>query len=293
MLDGPGRDDGLGADEIVLSDVIPGDSTALLSDHAALAGSGMTPIDMAMPPIDPLAFSDGPLGGPAGLPGALAPGHGASAGGGPDAASGPCGCLSVAYYQPYFDVDLEHVLQRLRCALLVVKQPPFLQVIDGRPDAYGPFWVATTLIFAIAVTSHISSFVEFSSLQSVSGEVFEYDFAVVTTCASVVYGYLLVVPLAFWAAFKYQLGVPLPLIHVLCVVGYSLAPYVPLAALCAVPALEWLALLLSCAASTLFAIKALMPTLMQHIPQQTIVVLGVLMGANVGLMLAVKFGCYA
>ena len=36
MLDGPGRDDGLGADEIVLSDVIPGDSTALLSDHAAL-----------------------------------------------------------------------------------------------------------------------------------------------------------------------------------------------------------------------------------------------------------------
>ena len=43
----------------------------------------------------------------------------------------------------------------------------------------------------------------------------------------------------------------------------------------------------------LFAVKALMPTLMQHIPQQTIVVLGVLMGANVGLMLAVKFGCYA
>ena len=36
-----------------------------------------------------------------------------------------------------------------------------------------------------------------------------------------------------------------------------------------------------------------MPTLMQHIPQQTIVVLGVLMGANVCLMLAVKFGCYA
>ena len=60
-----------------------------------------------------------------------------------------------------------------------------------------------------------------------------------------------------------------------------------------VTALEWLALLLSCAASTLFAVKALMPTLMQHIPQQTIVVLGVLMGANVGLMLAVKFGCYA
>ena len=126
-MDGPGRDDGLGADEIVLSDVIPGDSTALLSDHAALAGSGMLPLGHAgghghapllvMPPIDPLAFSDGPLGGPAGLPGALAPGHGASAGGGPDAASGPCGCLSVAYYQPYFDVDLDHVLQRLRCAL--------------------------------------------------------------------------------------------------------------------------------------------------------------------------------
>ena len=108
MLDGPGRDDGLGADEIVLSDVIPGDSTALLSDHAALAGSGMLPLGHAgghdpllvMPPIDPLAFSDGALGGApgpagaAGAAGALAPGAGA------DGASGPCGCLSVAYYQP-------------------------------------------------------------------------------------------------------------------------------------------------------------------------------------------------
>ena len=61
MLDGPGHDDGLGADEIVLSDVIPGDSTALLSDHAALAGSGKiaagVPLLLAAEPEAPVGVS--------------------------------------------------------------------------------------------------------------------------------------------------------------------------------------------------------------------------------------------
>lgn len=272
----PMKDDVL--DEMVLSDVLTHDSTALLSDHAPPADFGM---DLS-----------------AGV--SAVPGHGlpmsssASSAAADPALNGPCACFSVAFYKPYFDVDLDHVVARLKSALLFcpASGTPFLQLIDGRPDAYGPFWLATTLVFAIAVTSHLGALFAFDGEK---GDEFEYDFEVVTTCASVVYGYLFLVPLGFWTAFKYWLNVPLPLIHVLCVVGYSLAPYLPLSTLCIVPLawLQWIALLAACVLSTLFVIKALMPTLMQHVPQQTVMVLGVFMLANVALMLSVKFGCYS
>ena len=53
-----------------------------------------------------------------------------------------CGCLSVRYYQPYFDVDTVDVTSRLSSSLLYCRsEKNFLNSIRDRPDAYGPFWV--------------------------------------------------------------------------------------------------------------------------------------------------------
>ena len=53
-----------------------------------------------------------------------------------------CGCLSVRYYQPFFDVDTVDVVSRLSSALFYCKREQnFLSQIEERPDAYGPFWV--------------------------------------------------------------------------------------------------------------------------------------------------------
>ena len=53
-----------------------------------------------------------------------------------------CGCLSVRYYQPYFDVETSDVSSRLSSALFYCKREQnFLAQINDRPDAYGPFWV--------------------------------------------------------------------------------------------------------------------------------------------------------
>lgn len=53
-----------------------------------------------------------------------------------------CGCLSVRYYQPYFDVDTEDVTTRLKGSILYCRaENNFLATINDRPDAYGPFWV--------------------------------------------------------------------------------------------------------------------------------------------------------
>ncbi len=69
-----------------------------------------------------------------------------------------CGCLSVRFYQPYFDVDTADVTSRIAHALFYCKREEnFLAFIRDKPDAYGPLWIATTLVFCVAVSSHISS----------------------------------------------------------------------------------------------------------------------------------------
>ena len=67
-------------------------------------------------------------------------------------------------------------------------------MISEKPDAYGPFWIATSLIFVVAVSSHISSFLTAWML----GKGWAYDFQSFLTLASMVYSFLAGVPFAIW-----------------------------------------------------------------------------------------------
>lgn len=59
-----------------------------------------------------------------------------------------CGCLSIQYYQPYFDVDTTDVSTRLWNAIIFCKREQnFLLLIQDRPDLYGPFWVKYIMNF--------------------------------------------------------------------------------------------------------------------------------------------------
>ena len=53
-----------------------------------------------------------------------------------------CGCMSVRYYQPYFDVDTVDITSRISSSMLYCRREQnFLSSIQDKPDAYGPFWV--------------------------------------------------------------------------------------------------------------------------------------------------------
>ena len=151
-------------------------------------------------------------------------------------AGGMCSCLSIAYYRPFFDVDTDEVLGRVRAALLFCHSEPFLRVLRNKPDAYGPWWIATTLIFLISVTSH------FKALLSL-GDDYEYDFAAVTFSAAAVYTYLGLAAFTSWLCLNYWLKVPMALLNCLCIVGYSLVPYVPASLACVLPYMAWPAVL--------------------------------------------------
>ena len=72
-------------------------------------------------------------------------------------AGGLCSCLTIEYYKPWFDVDTVDVTSRIKATVLFNAPPPFLELIGGKPDLYGPFWTTTTLIFVLAVSSNMSA----------------------------------------------------------------------------------------------------------------------------------------
>lgn len=75
--------------------------------------------------------------------------------------------------------------------------------LNNAPDLYGPFWLPTTLIFALFLSSSLSS-----SIQAyLKGNVYNYDFTALSVGVSVVYTYALAVPVGFWAVMRYWAGV--------------------------------------------------------------------------------------
>lgn len=76
---------------------------------------------------------------------------------------------SINFYAQFFDVDTSAVLQRCWAALF--PRANFLDVLEGNPDLYGPFWIATTVVFILFLGGTISKY-----LASTGTEPFVYDF---------------------------------------------------------------------------------------------------------------------
>lgn len=76
---------------------------------------------------------------------------------------------SLAFYSQFFDVDTTSVLAR--CWAALYPRANFLDVLEGNPDLYGPFWIATTVVFILFCTGTINQY-----LSSIGEGHFAYDF---------------------------------------------------------------------------------------------------------------------
>lgn len=173
-----------------------------------------------------------------------------------------CGCMSLSFYQPYFDVDTNDIITRVINALFYCKRETnFLTLIETKPDAYGPFWIATTLSFTIAVTSHISSWLK----SWISSTNWEYDFQSVVTACSFVFSFASLCPILIYFIFK-QYDSKVKLISMICLYGYSLFVFIPATLLCLIPSVlvQWLVLLMAGAASGLFLLRNLAPMIVTY-----------------------------
>ena len=195
-----------------------------------------------------------------------------------------CGCLSVQYYAPYFDVDTVDIKDRLLSSFKV--DPTFFSMVDDKPDGYGPFWIATCLVFTLAVVTHIAGWLA----SWMTGKIWQYDFQSIMTASSFVYTYVLITPAVVYAILK-QYDKSLKFVSVLCLYGYSLVYFLPGTILCLLPTWEvtWLSLLVSCGLSGYFILKNLAPLVVTHAKQQAVVFISLISISLLIFTLLLKF----
>src|SRR5690606_39286806 len=64
---------------------------------------------------------------------------------------------TLSFYAQFFDVDTTSVLHR--CGAALFPRANFLDVLEGNPDLYGPFWIATTVVLILFLGGTISEWV--------------------------------------------------------------------------------------------------------------------------------------
>ena len=121
---------------------------------------------------------------------------------------------SVHYYSQYFDVDTSEVLRR--CVAALYPRTNFLDVLEGNPDLYGPFWIATTVVVILFLTGTISQY-----LSNNHDDHFEYDFTLLSGAAGLIYGYTFLLPVALWGCLKWFGSSSADLIEGWALYGYA------------------------------------------------------------------------
>ncbi|XP_017473140.1 PREDICTED: protein YIPF1 [Rhagoletis zephyria] len=201
-------------------------------------------------------------------------GAGGGADGGADAgASNKVSFLTLEYYQQFFNVDTFVVLERIANSMIPKRASGnYLRSNIGQnPDLYGPFWTTVTLIFSIAISGNIASYLQHAN----DNYHWRYNFHLVSYAATCIFIYANLFPIALWAVFKYSLkpvtddvetesaSYSPSLLSLMCVYGYSLFIYIPVSVLWVIQIslLQWLLVITAALLSGSVLIIVLTPAL--------------------------------
>ncbi|EHA52089.1 hypothetical protein MCOR27_005218 [Pyricularia oryzae] len=130
---------------------------------------------------------------------------------------------TVSYYAQFFDVDTSAVLSR--CWAALYPRANFLDVLEGNPDLYGPFWIATTVIFILFIGGTISQYLATRG----TTEAFVYDFTLLSGAAGLIYGYTLFLPVVLFLALRYFGSESANLLECWALYGYANLIWIPVA----------------------------------------------------------------
>jgi hypothetical protein len=101
--------------------------------------------------------------------------------------------MSITYWQQYFDFTQFEILERLSNTVHPQKMSIF-ESIKAKPDLYVPFWVASSLIFCLFAFGNLSG----------TGIIDHYNYDYIGSAISLLYGYLIFVPLIVYFVSKIQ-----------------------------------------------------------------------------------------
>ncbi|KAE9451423.1 hypothetical protein C3L33_16660, partial [Rhododendron williamsianum] len=116
---------------------------------------------------------------------------------------------------------------------------------------YGLVWISATLMFVIASLGNFSTYLMDKRSDSSTSWSFDVNYVNVAACA--IYGYIVIVPLAFYFLLQY-LGSKPSLISFWCMWGYSLSIFVLSSVLLIIPVefIRWTVIIITGAASASF-----------------------------------------
>ena len=195
---------------------------------------------------------------------------------------------SLSFYSQFFDVDTNEVLRR--CYAAVFPRANFLDVLEGNPDLYGPFWIATTVVMILFLTGTISQY-----LSGQGKGHFEYDFTLLSGAAGLIYGYTGVIPIALWGILKWFGSESANLLECWALYGYANLIWIPVALISWSPItiLNWVFVGLGFGISAVFLLRNLYPVLSATDVKTSKVLLILVVGLHAGLAIAIKILFFA
>lgn len=128
---------------------------------------------------------------------------------------------SLDYYSTFFDVDTSQVLDRCLKSMYPVGDYA-ADTLNNQPDLYGPFWIATSVVFSVFVCSSLAG----SLAAYIAGKPHVYDFTMLSFAVFVVYMYAFLCPALVWASTKY-FGCRPSLLEIINYYGYGLTIWIP------------------------------------------------------------------
>lgn len=111
-----------------------------------------------------------------------------------------------------------------RCWAAIFPRSNFLDVLEGNPDLYGPFWIATTVVVILFLAGTISDY-----LQKEGKGYYQYDFALLSGAAGLIYGYTFVLPVALWGTLRWFGSEGTNLLECWALYGYANLIWIPVA----------------------------------------------------------------
>jgi hypothetical protein len=190
---------------------------------------------------------------------------------------------SLSFYAQFFDVDTSEVLRRCRIALY--PRSNFLDILDGNPDLYGPFWIATTVSFILFITGTISQY-----LASQGVAHFAYNFTLLTGASGLIYGYTFILPVALWGILRWFGSEGANLVECWALYGYANLIWIPVALISwsRISILNWVFVAVGFAASALFLVRNLYPLVSATDAKTSRILLIVVVVLHAGLAIAIK-----
>jgi len=187
------------------------------------------------------------------------------------------------FYQAFFDVDTTEVLYRMLLTITPWRLR-FMAAVAKNPDLYGPFWITATVSFVVAASSNMHDY------YISHGTNWAYNTTKMVAAPSVLYGYVLVIPLVLWLVLR-CIEAPLRFAELACLYGYSLILFFPASVVCIFvnEVFKWIAIIAAASVSGWFIISNMFMPLKEKYFKRGLVIVLVLAALHLGLTLTMLF----